>query len=97
MDAKETVLLFLVAFQVLVSRSFGKVPIQTIRPAVVSASEDLCAALFLLHYRISTVSADVVESINVSRAVSVDDYVVSCNIEAKEVAGILNTRAVRHE
>lgn len=90
-DAKETVLLLLIPLQVLIARSFGEFSIQAVRPAVVSASEDLRVAFLLLHDRVSTMSTDVVEGIDVSSTVSVDDDIVSCNVEAKEVSSVLDT------
>lgn len=57
---------------------------------MVSASEDLRVAFLLLHDRVSTMSTDVVEGIDVSSTVSVDDDIVSCNVEAKEVSSVLD-------
>lgn len=96
-DAEQTVLLLLVAFQILVSWSLGELSVQSIRPAVISASKDLCVAFFLLYDRVSPVSADVVEGIDVSSTVSVNDDIVTCDIEAEEVSGILDAGAVCHK
>lgn len=89
-NAKEAVLLFLIAFEILIAWCLGKVAIETVRPAVISACKNLGIAFLLLDNGISTMSADIVEGIHSSSTITIDDDIVPSNFEAKEVSSILN-------
>jgi hypothetical protein len=66
---EETILAFIEIGHVLIARGFGKLAVETIGPAMIEASKDLGLALLLGNHRKTSMSADIVEPIDVSLAV----------------------------
>jgi hypothetical protein len=98
MDSEKTVLLFVEVAQLLVVRSFGEFAIQSVRPAVVSTSEDFgISGTLFLNYRVRTVSAHVVECVDVALSVTSDDEVETGKLVAEPVASVLQPHAVGDE
>lgn len=80
MDREETVLALIKPIQVLVSRGFGKFAIKSIRPAVVPTSEDSRRSFILIHNRIGTMPADVMECVDLSIAIAGYHEIESSNL-----------------
>lgn len=69
MDGKEAILAFVEPLQFLIPRCFGEISVEAIGPAVVFAGKNAGMPFFLGHNWKSAVSADIVESIDISIAV----------------------------
>ena len=79
---EETILAFVEMGQVLITRGFGKLAVETIGPAVIEASKDLGLALLLGDQRESSMPADIVESIDVALAVLTQHKLEACYVIA---------------
>ena len=97
-DSEKTVLLFVEVAQLLVVCSFGEFAIQPVGPAVVSASEDFgISGTLFLNYGVRTVSAHVVECVDIALSVTSDDEIEPCKLVAEPVARVLQPHAVGKE
>lgn len=93
-DGEETVLTLVKSLNFLVSRGFGQFAIQSIGPAMIPAGEDFRCSAVLFHYRVGTVSANVVKRMNISAAVTRDNEVEASDVVADPVTGFLDPRLV---
>lgn len=87
-DWEETVLGLVKARDVLVPGGFGELAVQSVRPSVVSAGEDLGGALFPVDDGVCTMSADIVEGVDVSIAVFGDDDVETSTLITQPVTSL---------
>ena len=88
MNREKTVLGLLEVLELLITRCLRKLAVQTVRPAVVLAGEDLCVATVFLDDGVCAVSAYVVECVNLARSVLGNNNVVVGDVVAEEVAGV---------
>lgn len=93
-DWQQTVLGLVETGKILVPRCFGKLAVETVGPAVVSAREDLVGAFRFGYDRESTVPAHVVECVDVTGSVSRNNECESCNVETNPVTGVLDSDGV---
>lgn len=97
-DLEETILFLIEVAEVGVTRSLGQLPVQTIRPSMVPAGEDLGRSFVLaFHHRIGTMPAHIVECINVATSVASDDDVKTGDVVPQPVTGLLDPRAASDE
>lgn len=98
MNFEQTILILIKTVQVLIARCFGELSIQSIRPAVVSTSQNFGISMaFILNDRICTVSAYIVEGVDVVLSVTRDDEVEPSHLIAKPVTGLFQARAMGNE
>lgn len=97
MNRKQTIILLLKSIQVLITRSFGQFPIQSIRPSVVFARENSRGAGIFGDDGKGTMSTDVVETIDFSLSVFDEKNVEACDGETEEIAGGDEAVLVREE
>lgn len=97
-NAEETVLVFVDAVRVFESSGLGQFTIQTVGPAMIPARQNLrvSRALFL-NYWIRTVSANVVESVDISLSITGNNEVEASHLVSEPVASFLDARAVGEE
>lgn len=96
-DWKEIVLVFVEALEVLIVRRLGELAVQTIRPAMISAGEDVFAARLLLDDCVGPMSTCIVESVDFATSINDYDKVVAGNLVAEEVASLLQAGFVSDE
>lgn len=93
-DWEEAVFGLVEAFKILVARGLRQLAIQTIRPSMVFAREDLRVALLLLDDGVGSVSANIVEGVDLAIAVLRDNKVVVGTVVAQPITRLLKTRLV---
>jgi hypothetical protein len=85
------------AFHVLIPRCFGKLAIETIGPAMVLTGKNLRVALFLSDNWEGSVSANVVETFDISLSVSTEEELEAGFLESYPVTGVGESQPVRDE
>lgn len=91
MNRKEAITI-LIKVKALVARCLGELAVQSIRPAVVPAGQDLCiSGTLILDDGIGAVAANVVEGVYTTLAVSNNKDVKACQFISEPVAHLLET------
>ena len=94
---KESVLFLLETGKILIARCLGELAIESIRPAMIVAFEDLRATLISLDDREGTMSANIVEAVDVAFAITTEYELEASDVEFQPVTWLCESDFVSAE